>query len=139
EGDVSAGGYKYAHDVTQQIVNLAPHHFITAHKVSYPEKISFQASGETAPTLHPGVSLVDSEVYLNHVLAEDKTRTILLGVRYADKESGKTFMQNLGGWVKPADKGWVIYLQAGHSFPDLKNPTFERILLNALVWNPRDT
>lgn len=135
-GDLSAGGYKWTEGVIQQIVNLAPNHFITTHKVSYPETVTFQSPADPEAKKLPAVTLHESEVYLNHVLAEDKTRTTLLGVKYSDKESGRTFMQTHTGWLKPVDKGWVIYLQPGHSLPDLRNPTFERILLNALTWKP---
>ena len=65
-----------------------------------------------------------------------KTRTRLLGLKYTDKDSGKTYMQTHTGWFKPAGKGWVVYLQPGHSLHDLQNPTYERILLNAVVWKP---
>lgn len=136
EADVSAGGYKWIEGVSQQIVNLNSEHFITSHKVSYPEKIPFKAESEAEERVLPGVTLNESEVYLNHVLAKDKTRTTLLGFKYTDKASGKTYMQTHAGWVKPAGKGWVIYLQPGHSLHDLQNSTYERILLNALVWKP---
>ncbi len=137
EGDVDAGGYKWTHDVEQTIVNLAPNHFITMNKVStYPESVAFKSAADATEKKVPGFKLEDSEVYINHVLASDPTRTILLGYKYTDKTSGKTYMQANAGWLKPAGRGWVIYLQPGHSFPDLKNPQFERILLNALVWKP---
>jgi len=134
EADVEAGGYKWIEGINQQIVNLAPGHFITTHKVNYPEEIEFKSSA-TDMTL-PGFTLKESEVYLNHVLAEDKTRKLLLGLKYADKSSGKTYTQSHAGWVKASGKGWIIYLQPGHDLHDLTHPTFERILLNAVIWKP---
>jgi hypothetical protein len=136
EAGVDAGGYKWIEGVTQQIVNLAPSHFITTHQVSYPIQVAFKSVGDTMEKMLPGVTLEHSEVYLNHVLAEDKTRTFLLGFKYSDPGSGKTYMQTHSGWLKPAGRGWAIYLQPGHGLDDLTNPTFERILLNAVIWKP---
>lgn len=136
EADVNAGGYKWIEDITQLIVNLAPEHFITTHKVSYPEQVTFKAVGETNEQVIPGFTLKESEVYLNHVLTEDQTRTRLLGLKYTDEDSGKTYMQSHAGWVKRSGKGWIVYLQPGHDLHDLTNPAFGRILLNAVVWKP---
>jgi hypothetical protein len=136
EADVDAGGYKWIKDISQQVVNLSDH-FITTSKVIYPEKVAFHPAGEEKEKLRPGFTLEkNSEVYINHTLAADPTRQILLGYRYTDKTSGKTYMQATYGWLKPTGKGWTLYLQPGHSLDDLKHPTFERILLNALVWKP---
>lgn len=136
EGDVNAGGYKWIEGITQQIVNLAPGHFITTHKINYPEQISFKDAADATDKTLPGFTLKESEVYLNHVLAEDQTRTRLLGLKFSDKDSGKTYMQSHAGWVKPSGKGWVVYLQPGHDLHDLTNPSFERLVINAVVWNP---
>jgi len=136
EADVNAGGYKWIEGITQQIVNLAPEHFITTHNISYPEQVPFKAAGETNEQTHPGFTLKQSEVYLNHVLTKDKSRTVLLGLKYSDRDSGKTYMQSHAGWVKASGKGWIVYLQPGHDLHDLTHPTFERILLNAVVWKP---
>ena len=134
EADVDAGGYKWIEGVTQQIVNLAPDHFITTHKVVYPEQVAFKSASDTKERTLPGVTLNESEVYINHILAEDKTRARLLGFKYTDRNSGKTYMQTQSGWVKPSGKGWIVYLQPGHSLHDLKNPVYERIVLNAVIW-----
>jgi hypothetical protein len=136
EADVDAGGYKWIEGVTQQIVNLSPDHFITTHKVVYPEQVAFKAAGDPRERTLPGATLKESEVYINHILDDDKARTRLLGFKYTDRNSGKTYMQEQSGWIKPSGKGWVIYLQPGHSIHDLKDPTFERILLNAVTWKP---
>jgi len=133
---VNAGGYKWIEGVSQEIVKLNSRHFITSHMVKYPDSTAFEPKGAPTMRLLPSVTLNESEVYLNHVLTEDKTRTTLLGFKYTDKDSGKTWMQTHAGWVKPSGKGWVIYLQPGHSLHDLQNPTYERILLNALIWKP---
>ncbi len=136
EGDVNAGGYKWIEGITQQIVNLAPGHFITSHKVNYPEQVAFKSAADEKEQTLPGFMLKESEVYLNHVLAEDKSRTLLLGLKYTDKDSGKTYMQSHAGWIKPSGKGWIVYLQPGHDLHDLTNPAFERLVINAVVWKP---
>lgn len=136
EGDVEAGGYKWTEGIEQQVLKLAPGHFITTHKVTYPEQSAFKADGDTMERTLPGFTLKESEVYLNHVLTEDKARTRLLGLKYTDKDSGRTYMQSHAGWVKRSGNGWIIYLQPGHDLHDLTHPTFERILLNAVIWNP---
>jgi len=136
EGDVNAGGYKWIEGITQQIVNLAPDHFITTQKVNYPEKVAFKSPADSKEKVLPGFTLKESEVYLNHVLAKDKTRTHLLGLKYTDKDSGKTYMQAHAGWIKTSGKGWIVYLQPGHDLHDLTNPVFERIVVNAVVWKP---
>jgi hypothetical protein len=117
-------------------VNLSPDHFITTHQLKYPEQVAFKAAGDTQERILPGFTLSESEVYLNHVLADDRSRTLLLGLKYPDKTSGKTYMQSHAGWLKPSGKGWIVYLQPGHDLHDLKNSSFERIVLNAVIWKP---
>lgn len=134
EGDVEAGGYKWIEGVRQQVVNLAPDHFITTRGVQYPERVAFSTAADPAPALLLGFTLTNSEVYLNHRLIG--TRPVLLGFRYADAASGRTYSQSHAGWCRPAGKGWIVYLQPGHGFDDLNQPTFQRILLNALIWRP---
>ncbi len=135
EGDVSQGGYKWIEPVTLDIVNVAPNHFITTHKVKYPAQIACRAGDDpTSQKELPGFTLHDSEVYLNHVLTEP--RTLLLGLKYADPKSGKVYVQNHAGWLKPAGKGWIIYLLPGHSAADFENPAYAQILVNAVVWQP---
>lgn len=134
EGDLEAGGYKWAEPVTIDLANLAPAHFITSHQVTYPAAIPFAtASGGPVNPL-PGFTLHESEIYLNHVLTESPTR--LLGVRYTDAKTGKVWMQTHAGWVKSAGKGWIVYLMPGHSAQDFENPAYARIVLNAVIWRP---
>jgi len=135
EGDVSQGGYKWIEPVTLDIVKLAPAHFITTHQVGYPARIGWRAVGAgTSEEPLPGFTLHDSEVYLNHVLTEP--RTPLLGFRYTDVKSGQVWMQCHAGWVKTADRGWIVYLLPGHSLKDFEHPTYTRIVLNAVTWKP---
>jgi hypothetical protein len=134
EGDVTTGGYKWIEGITQQIVKLAPDHFITAHRVNYSERVPFKLAGDAQEESLPGFTLTDSEVYINHVLAGPHTP--LLGFKYADAKSGQTYMQARAGWCKPSGKGWIVYLAPGHGLEDLKHPAFQRIVLNALIWQP---
>ena len=34
------------------------------------------------------------------------------------------------------DKGWIIYLMPGHTQKDFENPTYSRIVLNAIIYKP---
>ena len=136
EGAADKGGYFWAGGITQTIVKLEPDHFITTNKVSYPEQVPFKAATDAEERTCPGFTLKDSEVYMNHVLEKDNSRTCLLGVKYNDSHTGRTYMQTHAGWVKASGKGWIVYLQPGHSIRDLENPTFARILLNAVLWKP---
>jgi type 1 glutamine amidotransferase len=45
-------------------------------------------------------------------------------------------MQAHAGWIKSAGKGTVIYLMPGHTKNDFENPTYGRIVLNALIYKP---
>jgi len=135
EADVSQGGYKWIEPVTLDLVKLAPDHFITTNRVVYPTRIGWRGggTGQDEPSL-PGFTLHESEVYLNHVLTEPRTQ--LLGFRYTDAKSGQVWMQSHAGWVKPADRGWIVYLLPGHSVKDFEHPAYARIVLNAVIWKP---
>jgi hypothetical protein len=134
EGEVDRGGYKWTEGVTLELVKLAPDHFITTNRVHYPARISWRGGeAKAAERLLPGFVLPHSEVYLNHVLAGP--RTLLLGLRYTDAASGKTYEQTHAGWVKRSAKGWIVYLMAGHSTLDFQDPTYSRLVLNAVAWN----
>lgn len=134
-GDVNQGGYKWTEPATITCVNLAPEHFITTHKVAYPSEIDYtpsDASGASGP--RPGFVLHESEVYLNHTLTEP--RTILLGLKYTDPETGKVWMQDRAGWLRPAGKGLIVYFQPGHSLLDFQQPAYTRIVINAVIYQP---
>ncbi len=135
QGDVRQGGYKWIEPATLEVVNLAPDHFITTHKVSYPSRISWQSPGSPADgKALPGFVLKESEVYLNHQLTGP--HTILLGFRYTDPKSGEVYCQPRAGWVRPADKGWIVYLKPGHSGQDFEMDAYWRIVANAVIWKP---
>ena len=133
EGDVSEGGYKWIERINWELVNLNPKHFIMTNKLTYPTNVSY-VSTNIAERVLPGFSLQHSEVYLNHVHTEP--RTLLTGLKYTDKQSGKTYMQDRAGWMKPSGKGQIIYLMPGHTVADFENPAFGRIVLNAIISKP---
>ncbi|MCX7871694.1 MAG: ThuA domain-containing protein [Verrucomicrobiae bacterium] len=131
QGDVDAGGYKWIEGVELDIVCLDQKHFITTNKISYPAEIPFEINGEkkNLPSFH----LTDSEVYINHVLKSNQKK--LLGLKYTDKTSGKTYIQQHAGWTKKVGKGTIIYLLPGHSIKEFQNNTYSQIVLNAILWN----
>jgi len=135
EGDVRSGGYKWIEGVTLSLVNLNPAHFIMTNKVSYHESITYVSTNAVVPDGRlPGFTLVDSEVYLNHVHTEPRAR--LMGLRYVDAKTGVTYMQDTTGWTKPAGKGLIVYLMPGHRKEDFENPAYARIVLNAVIYKP---
>ena len=135
EGDVSIGGYKWIEGVTWDLVNLKPKHFIMTNRVSFPAHIAYASTNAVSSNGSlPGFTLNNSEVYLNHVHTEP--HTLLMGLKYTDAPAGKTYMQDRAGWVKPAGKGWIVYLMPGHRQSDFDNAAYGRIVLNAVIWKP---
>lgn len=133
EGSVDAGGYKWIEGVTIEVVNLAPRHHITTHKVEYPDRVSYPDRTGQEKDL-PGIRFLHSEVYLNHRLPDQ--RTILLGLRYRDPVSGKVWNQQTAGWLKPLGKGHVVYFMPGHTSEEFRNPAYVRLIANAVIWKP---
>ncbi len=131
KADEAAPAYKYIDDMNMNIVNLAPKHFITTHKVDYAKKIKYQPEGASKAKNLPGFNFPKTEVYLNHHLLTP--RTILLGFKFTDP-SGSEWMQDRSAWCMKAGKGWVFYSQAGHYAEDFADPTYARILANAVIY-----
>jgi len=133
EGDLNHGGYKWIEGVTIQCVNLNPNHFITTNKVEYPQNIQYTTTNTPVHrSALPGFTREHSEAYLNHV--HTSPHTLLLGLKYTDATSGKIYMQDTAGWLKRADKGWVVYLMPGHTKQDFEDPAYSRIVINAVIW-----
>ena len=134
-GDVERGGYKWIEPVTLELVNLAPQHPIMSRKVRYPSSIAYRrAERGDGEQLLPGFVLKETEVYLNHVLTD--RRSILMGFKYSDANSGKIYLQEHAGWCKPAGKGHLVYLLPGHSKSDFEDPCYAQIVVNAITWKP---
>ena len=131
EGDLANGGYKWIEGVSFSLVDLNPQHFVMTNKMSWPEKTDYGSNSSKGTPL-PAFTLHETEVYVNHVHTEP--RMLLMGLKYDEKATGKTYMQDTAGWVKPAGKGWVIYLMPGHAKHDFETPTYGRVVLNAIVW-----
>jgi hypothetical protein len=135
EGEFSQGGYKWIEPVALDIVNLAPDHFITSNRVTYPIRVPYRRSDLSgSEELRPGFSLQESEVYLNHMLTQP--RTVLLGFRYVDAKSGQVYMQDRAGWLRSAGRGLIIYLLPGHSVLDFQNRVYARLIINAVLFQP---
>ena len=133
-GDPDQGFYKWINPVTYTVVNLAPGNYITSHNVKYEGKTGYKSSDLGTPEQeYPSFTLKESEVYLNHVFTDGKDKTVLLGFKWQDPETGKVWMQDRAGWDKKTGKGWVIYLQPGHSIMDFENETYSQIVLNTLT------
>jgi hypothetical protein len=125
EGDFAAGAYKYFDDVDWDIVNLAPKSPITTHGVTYPLKI------ERAGKKLPGYRPKPTEIYLNHKLIGE--HTLLLGLHYVHKETGKVYDQDTVAWSKPLGKGKIFYFMPGHHAEDFENPIYAQIISNAVA------
>jgi hypothetical protein len=128
EGDVTQGGYKFYDPVPLTLVNLAPKDWITTHDVHWESRAEYRGEDRDA------IEFPATEVYLNHVLTGQ--HTILLGLKFVDKKSGATYVQDTAGWYKKAAKGWVMYFMAGHSGKEFDDPAYAQILTNALNFRP---
>jgi hypothetical protein len=80
----------------------------------------------------PGFTLASTEAFVNQLFTDGRRKTVLFGFRVT--VDGKTVMQDRGGWLMPAEKGWVVYIQQGHRPEDYQNPCLRQIALNAIEW-----
>ena len=60
-----------------EVINLAPEHFITSHKITYDASFAYTREGQSEENNLPGFVLDYTEAFLNHDL--QKPRTILMG------------------------------------------------------------
>ena len=128
--EVNQGGYKFVGGIDMEVVNLAPRHFITTHKIDYDTTIAYTNEKGKERNL-PGFVLRNTEGFLNHNL--HGSRTILLGYKFKD-ETGKLWMHDRAAWCKPVGKGWLFYSQPGHAISDFENPIYTRIIINAVLF-----
>jgi hypothetical protein len=115
------------------VVNLAPAHWVTTHRVSWPETVAYTPSD--APSTEqqlPAFRLSDTEFFNNQLFTDARRKTVLLGVKITS--SGRPVMQDRGGWVMPAGKGHVFYFQPGHFARDFEHAAFLQMLINAARW-----
>lgn len=116
---------------TFELVNLAPDHYVTSHRVSYPARVRYRPSD--APSTEqelPAITLPATEVFLNQVFTDGRRKRVLFGFRI--EVGGRVYMQDRAGWVMPAGEGQVFYFQPGHRAEDFRNPGYAQILLNAV-------
>jgi hypothetical protein len=139
QGDWQEGGYKWIEPVAQKVININPLHYITSHDVEYEGKMAFHTD-RVKPADYPCFTLKEnSEVYLNHTFTDGNEKTLLLGFIYDGKEiGGQKIMQHTSGWLKKVGKGWLVYLQPGHSLEDMRTKPFQQILINAIRWMPEN-
>jgi len=127
--------YVWFEGVDLTLVNLNPRHYITAHNVAYDKTLEYRSSDRPSPSVSlPAFDLEQTEVYLNHQFTDAREKTVLLGFRYEDRETGEVHMQDRAGWFKAVGKGLVFYFQPGHAASDFENASFCQILLNCLTW-----
>ena len=122
-----------------EMVNLAPGHPVTTQQVSYATNTSYVRSELPQSKEQKLSSFVvpNTEAYLNQRFRPGFQRTLLFGMKCKDPVGGAVYMQDTGGWVMRAGKGWVFYLQPGHFGRDFEVPQLRQVLLNCLSWKPR--
>jgi hypothetical protein len=126
--------YAWREPVDITVVNLNPKHYITSHDVTWPEKTPFKLEGNEPPREFPAFTL-RGEAYMN-VFFSDTDKTVLLGLKYLDDRNNAQYMQQAEGWLKPAGKGWIVYLQPGHFKEEFERPAVSQMILNAITWKP---
>lgn len=130
QGSPEEGGYKWIEDVTVEWVKLRDHHIMT-NRISYPETTAYSSAADPQLERRPSFTLNETEVYLNHTFTGP--RTILMGLKFKDASTGKTWVQDTAGCYRPAEKGWVIYFMPGHTVKDFEHAVYGRIVANAIT------
>ena len=122
-----------------EMVNLAPGHPVTTQHVNYTVNTTYSRSEPPQNKEQKLSSFIvsDTEAYLNQRFRPGHQRTLLFGMKCKDPVGGAVYMQDTGGWVMKAGKGWVFYLQPGHFGRDFEVPQLRQVLLNCLSWKPR--
>ncbi len=131
------GHYAWRHDVDLTVVNLNQGHYITTNGVAWPERIEYKPSDPSrTPGRYPALTLKGAEVYMNVEFTDAHEKTVLLGYTYLDDRNGVLFMQDSEGWIKPSGRGWIVYLQMGHTVKEFEDPGVAQMILNAITWKP---
>lgn len=125
-------------NTTHTVVNLQPGHYITTHNVAYDRTVRYTSSdGPAIEATFEAIDLPHTEVFLNQHFTDGRQKTVLLGFKCSDVETGKTYMQDRCAWYKPAGKGYVFYFQPGHTAKDFQNKNYAQMILNAINFKPR--
>jgi hypothetical protein len=136
DAELPGEGYAWVEPVTLTIVNLNLQHYVTNHKIDWGEEIEYQPSDlHGKKQKFPSISLLESEVYLNHKFTDGKEKTILLGLKYLDTRNNELFMQDRAGWYKKAGAGEIFYFLPGHSSLDFQNSNLSQMILNAINYS----
>lgn len=131
------GGWYVVGNTTAELVNLAPDHFVTTHKVRYQKMTSYRPSDfPSVEQRLPALEFPRSEVFLNQHFTDGRQKRVLFGVKCVDPRSGRTYMQDRGGWYQPVGRGWHFYFQIGHATSDFMNRSYCRVLYNSVTWRP---
>ena len=133
----AGGHYAWRHDVDFMVVNLSPSHYITSTDVAWPEKTTYKPSDvQGGESEYPAFTLRNAEPYMNVQFTDGREKQILLGFKYHDDRNNVLFMQDREGWIKRAGKGWIVYLQMGHTTHEFEHPSVAQMVLNAITWKP---
>ena len=136
-GPRDKGGWFVVGNVTAELVNLRPDHYITSHNVKYPKIITYTSSDVLRAERNlPALEIPRTEVFLGQQITDAPKKEILFGLKCFDPATSRTIMTDRGGWYQRKGKGWHFYFQLGHATGDFLNPTYCTILLNALTWQP---
>lgn len=135
KGEMEDGGYAWKAS-SWTLVNLNTKHYITNHYIEWNKQVKYTSSDQPAvEKSFPGIELKDdSEVFVNHRFTDGREKTVLCGLIYTDKTTGKTYMQDRGAWTKRQSKVTVVYLMPGHCESDYQNENIARMVLNAVNW-----
>jgi hypothetical protein len=134
------GHYAWREGIEQTIVNLNPRHYVTSHDVHWPGKTSFAAPGSHFDAKeYPALTVGDSEAYMNVKFTDGNDKTILLGSKYLDDRNQVLYQQVSEGWIKRSGKGWIVYIQMGHTTHECENTVFAQMVLNAITWRPSES
>ena len=138
KGPIEDGGYAWKAS-SWTLVNLNTKHYITNHNIEWKDEVTYISSDQPAvENSYPCIELKDdSEVFVNHRFTDGREKTVLCGLIYTDKATGKTYMQDRGAWIKIRGKGTIIYLMPGHCASDYQNENIGQIVLNAVDWQKK--
>ena len=138
KGPMEDGGYAWKAS-SWTLVNLNTKHYITNHNIEWKDQVTYSSSDQPAvEKSYPCIELKDdSEVFINHRFSDGREKTVLCGLIYTNKATGKTYMQDRGAWIKSRSKGAIIYLMPGHCASDYQNENIARMILNAVNWQKK--
>ncbi|MGB2865136.1 MAG: ThuA domain-containing protein [Sedimentisphaerales bacterium] len=138
KGPMEDGGYAWKAS-NWTLVNLNTKHYITNHNIKWNQQVTYSSSDQPAmEKSYPGIDLKDdSEVFINHRFTDGREKTVLCGLIYTDKDTGKTYMQDRGAWIKNQGNGTIVYLMPGHCESDYQNENIARMVLNAVNWQKK--